>query len=120
MRKLLIAGAVLATLALNVPAHARQAQDFSVLNRTGMTIVALYVSEIDENSWEEDILGRDVLENGQEVAIRFKGYDDDNCDFDIRIDDDDDNEWIVEDIDLCRIHKVTFTKKGSKVFWQAR
>lgn len=30
------------------------------------------------------------------------------------------NEWTVEDLDLCEIHKLTFRKKGNKVLWEAR
>lgn len=97
-----------------------QMQNFSVLNKTGFTITALYVSEVDNDDWENDVLGRDVLPDGEEFEIKFSGYSSKNCKFDVRIDDEDENEWIVEDIDLCKIHKLKFTKKGKKVLWEAR
>jgi hypothetical protein len=108
----LIAG----TVAISLPSVAGE-QDFTVHNETGMVIDALYVSEANNNKWEEDILGQDTLADGDSTDIEFKGYGDDVCAFDIRIDDESGKQWIIEDINLCEIHKVAFSKEGSKVVY---
>ncbi|SHI55279.1 hypothetical protein [Wenxinia saemankumensis] len=77
-----------------------------IQNRSGTTIYRFYGSNVGTNSWEEDILGANVLPNGQSIMIDFDdgtGY----CDFDFKI------EFIdgstVEDygIDVCAIGTYT-------------
>lgn len=47
------------------------AQDFVLVNNTGRDIYVVNVSPTTTNDWEEDILGSDVLENGDTVTVRF-------------------------------------------------
>lgn len=47
------------------------AQDFVLVNRTGYDIYVVNISPTKTNKWEEDILGSDILENGEEVQVRF-------------------------------------------------
>jgi hypothetical protein len=120
MRRLL-AGAVLAALLVVGVAVVQAAiQDFTVINKTGFTITALHVSESDNNDWEEDILGADVLPDGKSTNISFHGYSGKACEFDIRIDDEDENQSIVEGINLCETQAVTFKKACSKVVFEAK
>lgn len=95
-------------------------QDFTVVNKTGWAIQALFVSESDDDDWQEDILGKDVLTNGASTEIAFSGYGNKTCSFDIRIDDPDDNSWTVEDVDLCKTHQVTFRVVKGHVVYDAR
>jgi len=48
-----------------------QAQTIMIHNNTGNTIVELYASNADTNSWEEDVLGRDVLEAGDTLRLKL-------------------------------------------------
>lgn len=91
------------------------AQDFVVTNKTGFAITELYVSPSAKNDWEEDVLGTDVLENGKSTTVTFEGYGDKVCKFDIKIVDEDDEAWVIEKIDLCATHKVTFKKQGDSI-----
>ncbi len=45
--------------------------DFTLTNNTGYRIDIVNVCPSSSNSWEEDIMGRDYLENGQSVSIHF-------------------------------------------------
>ena len=47
------------------------AQDFVLVNNTGADIYTVNISPSGVNDWEEDILGRDVLENGESVTVTF-------------------------------------------------
>lgn len=49
------------------------AQDFELVNNTGKDIVHVYVSPTSTNDWQEDVLGKDILENGDSVTITFSG-----------------------------------------------
>ncbi len=48
------------------------ALDFTLINLTGSTIRAVYVSPHDSAGWEENVLGQDKLFNGETVKIRFR------------------------------------------------
>jgi len=82
-------------------------QDFAVINATGYTISELYVSPVKSNDWEEDILGRDVLTDGERTDITFSRSED-ICKWDLKVvyeDDDSSAEW--GSLDLCEISVVT-------------
>src|SRR3546814_7470638 len=46
-------------------------QDFTLINKTGYALSELYVSPNDEEDWQEDVLGKDVLDDGQSADIAF-------------------------------------------------
>ncbi len=82
--------------------------DFTVTNDTGQPIVDLFAKPADAKEWGEDILGIDVLEDGDSISITFAGYDE--CVWDLMVDDKDENIYIMEDVDLCGTQSVTFTR----------
>ena len=43
----------------------------NVVNHTGVDIYSLYASEVDVDNWEEDMLGSEILYDGESVNIRF-------------------------------------------------
>jgi hypothetical protein len=95
------------------------AQDFTIVNKTGMTIMSFYAAPVKNREWGSDILGEGQLENGQRANIKFSGYGENVCHFDVMMKDENEKEWIVEDIDLCETHKLTFSKQGGGVHWSA-
>ncbi len=46
-------------------------QDFTLVNKTGVDIAELYISPASLDSWGEDVLDVDILEDGQKVNISF-------------------------------------------------
>lgn len=55
-----------------------------VANRSGRTVYRFYGSNVGTNSWEEDILGSQVLPSGRSIMIDFTdgtGH----CQFDFRV-----------------------------------
>ena len=66
-----------------------------------------YRSNTGTNSWQEDILGRDVLPSGSEVRINFNdstGY----CMFDLKAVFEDGDEVIQERVNICEVGTFTF------------
>lgn len=45
--------------------------NLNVCNQTGVDIYGLYASESDVNDWEEDILGDEVLYDGETINVEF-------------------------------------------------
>jgi hypothetical protein len=107
MRAFLIAA--FAALSLSVAAgdvRAQAQQDFVLVNRTGYTIDEVYVSASNVNSWEEDLMGDDSLENGQQLNVRF-ARNTSQCMFDIKVVYDDQETAEFRGINLCQVSRVT-------------
>src|SRR5205085_12641495 len=63
--------AVVACLCLIGCSRARPARgELTITNLTGSSIDMLYLSPSDAPTWEENVLGHDVLRDGDTVAIR--------------------------------------------------
>jgi len=99
-----LSAAVVAVSALSATAEDRRVE---IVNNTGYTMVEFYGSNKGTNSWEEDILGQDVLPSGYSVVVNFddrSGY----CKFDFRAVFDDGDEVIQNNVNVCEIGRFTF------------
>jgi len=96
--------AVLAGLFMTGTALAGQ-QDFKLINDTGYTIKEIYVSPAKSDDWEEDVLGRDVLGDGEQTRITFS-RDTDSCLWDMKAvyEDGDTAEWTG--FNLCEVSVI--------------
>ena len=83
-------------------------QDFVLLNNTGETIEELYVAPSSSDEWEEDVLGRDVLAEGERTRIEFPRREN-ACLWDLKVtyDDDTSSEW--QGINLCETSVVALS-----------
>ena len=88
-------------------------QDFTLVNKTGVEIDKLFISPHSSNDWEEDILGRDTLPDGETVDIKFH-REEKSALWDLRIEDSKGNgiEW--ENLNLLEIAKVTLYYENGK------
>lgn len=78
-----------------------------VVNTSGKTMTRFYGSNAGTNSWEEDILGADVLPSGSSVTVDFEdgsGY----CSFDFLAVFADGSQSVASGVDVCTATKVTF------------
>ncbi len=100
----LLALTLLFTSASTVSALDRRVR---IVNNTGYTIVRFYGSNKGSDSWEEDILGEDVLPSGSSVRINFddgSGY----CKFDFKAVFDDGDVLVKKNINICKIGTFTY------------
>lgn len=86
-------------------------QDFTLVNALGFNIHAVYVSAADDESWEEDVLGRDVLEDGEQVDISFSGNEDQEL-WDLKIRDFEGEEFYWRGLNLGVVSEVTIHWDG--------
>jgi hypothetical protein len=89
------------------------AQDFTLVNETGVEIHKVYISPHDSNDWEEDILGRDTLPTGQNVDIKFHRNEKAAL-WDLRVEDSQGNAIEWENLNLLQISKLTLHYKDGK------
>jgi hypothetical protein len=81
-------------------------QDFTLVNRTGLTIKEVYLSPVKASRWGRDVLGRDVLEDGERVPIKFS-RDTKACHWDMKIVESRRTSLEWHDIDLCACSVLT-------------
>ncbi len=110
MKKFLLL--VCALLAVALPMTLRAAdQDFTLINKTGFDIHSVFVSPHGTEDWEEDVLGRAVLINGDHVDIKFS-RDDKAKRWDLKVTDKDGKGYIWENINLFEVAKITVEYKN--------
>ncbi len=89
------------------------AQDFTLVNKTGVEIHKVFISPHDSNDWEEDILGRDTLPDGESVDIKFHRKET-AAQWDLRIEDSKGNAIEWENLNLLKIAKATLYYENGK------
>lgn len=90
------------------PAGDQTNQNFTLNNQTGHVVVTLNVSPSNENSWGPDILGRDVLANGESAEITFPRAET-QCLWDIKATYDDGDTTDERGVNLCELTTVNLT-----------
>lgn len=97
----------IAFAALSGIAMGQAEQNFTLVNNTGSAVVTLNVSPGGEDRWGPDILGQDVLANGESAEVQFEGSNEETCLWDIRVtyEDGDSGDW--RGTDLCEYSTVT-------------
>lgn len=79
-------------------------QDFTLINQTGVDVYSLYISESSSDDWEEDVLGEDMLLDGDRVDVTFSGRN--ACLWDMLVTDDEGGELSFQGINLCEASVV--------------
>ena len=82
------------------------AQDFTLVNGTGKTVMTINISPTGEDEWGPDLLGANVMEDGQSASVSFD-VEEGRCLWDVRAtyDDGDTGDW--RGLDLCEISTIT-------------
>jgi hypothetical protein len=103
-----LAGAVLALTVVGVVDAAAIDRRVRVNNETSYDIVRFYASNTGTNSWEEDILGEDILPAGYSVTINIddgSGY----CKYDFLAIFEDGDQVEAHDKNVCELSEFSFT-----------
>ena len=81
-------------------------QDFTIVNKTGVEINAVFVSPTAAEDWQEDVLGDDTLSDGEKVEITFSS-DEDVALWDLKVEDDKGNAIYWNGLNLLEISILT-------------
>ena len=94
-------------------AMAQGKQDFTLHNNTGVEIHKLFISPHDVNDWEEDILGKDTMADGESLEIKFSRKEAAKL-WDLKIVDKEGTSIEWENLDLLDISEITLHYKDGK------
>ena len=82
-------------------------QDFNLVNKTGYDIKSVFVSPSKSSDWEDDVLGKESLGDGDSWDIKFRRSSH-TCKWDLKVVYEVDSSTAVwSDIDLCQVEKIT-------------
>jgi len=110
LKKLIFSIALLLSLcAVNNFVQA-QAQDFSMTNNTGMTLIDVFISPNDENNWGSDVIPKDMILDSETFNFTFTGVSDTKCVWDIMFTADNGVQYYMQDVNLCSITSITLVK----------
>jgi len=80
-----------------------------IVNKTGMALKHFYASVTSTDSWEEDILGRDILEDGESFEADINDGSG-KCKYDFKAVFENGQYLIQKNIDVCTVTTYTYTK----------
>jgi hypothetical protein len=104
--------------AANANTSSAAAQDFTLVNETGVEIDKVFISPHDVDDWEEDVLGKDTLPSGQSVEIKFN-REETAAQWDLKVEDKQGNAITWENLNLLKISKLTLHYKDGKATAEA-
>ena len=114
MKKSLSLSLVVALLLICSVAFAG-AQDFTLVNATGHDITHVYVSPSSANDWQEDIMGRDILADGDSVTVEF-ARSEAAAHWDIKVIYADGSSQYWTGFNLKQISRITLKPNGNAVY----
>lgn len=89
------------------------AQDFMLVNKTGVVINKLFVSPHNADDWQEDVLGQDTLGDGESLEIKFNRGEKAAM-WDLRVEDTKGNAIEWENLNLLEISRITLHYENGK------
>ncbi len=98
-------------LVLTVSTAMAGAQDFILVNRTGYDIYAVNVSPSETEKWEEDVLGSQILANGEALEIKFGRRKERYWDMQVKFKDGSGLYWLH--LDLMNTKAIILNKDGT-------
>jgi hypothetical protein len=109
-----LAIATLATIAtIGLQAAQRRNLDFTLVNKTGLIIMEVYLSPTTDAKWGEDVMGADILDDDEKVDITFSSAETE-CNWDLKIVDEDDDEVVWTKLNLCTASEITLKYENKK------
>ncbi len=111
--RLLTAAVLLLAATVAVTAQQRRNLDFTLVNKTGLVVMELYLSPASENEWGEDVLGDDILDHNEKVDIDFSSAETE-CAWDMKVVDEDDDEVVWTKLNLCTASEITILYEGKR------
>ncbi len=87
------------------------AQDFVLVNRTGYDIYVLNVSPSNAKEWQEDLLGSQILANGEALQVNFNVGKQQYWDIQVKFQDGSGLYWMH--LDLLHTSMIALNKDGT-------
>ena len=107
MKKLMLLG--LCLLLGTFAVFAQDQPSIRIVNNTGFSIYYIYASPSDNDNWGPDLLGDDILENGQTFTYRLPESLSRTSVYDIGLEDEDGDTYVKWEVKLTNNARIVFT-----------
>ncbi len=97
------------------PAAMAGEQDFTLVNHTGVEIHKFFTSPHSSDDWQEDVLGKDTLADGDSLDVEFPNREK-STHWDLRVEDSSGNAITFTDINLKETSEVVLHYKDGKAW----
>jgi hypothetical protein len=101
---------IVAVMMAALPARA-DVRNFTMVNDSAEPILSLHVSSVSAESWEDDILGADLLGKDDSLPITFDSAVQGRCMYDVKIVVPSGDDVIAAGINLCTTTSVIYDGK---------
>ena len=91
----------------------RKNLDFTLANKTGVVVMEVYLSPTRSDECGEDVMGEDILDDGEKVDIKFSSSETE-CNWDLKVIDEDDDEIVWTKLNLCTANEITLMWENKK------
>lgn len=89
--------------------YAQNSPSIKIVNNTGYSIYYIYVSPEENDEWGEELLGEDILENGQSFTVRLPQPLTQTKVYDIGVEDEDGDVYFKWKVTLTNNAQIVFT-----------
>jgi len=90
-------------------------QDFTLVNHTGVEIHKLFTSPHSADNWQEDVLGKSTLADGDSVDVQFAAKEEEAM-WDLRVEDGSGNAINFANLNLKAISEVVLHFQDGKAW----
>jgi hypothetical protein len=101
---------IVAVMMAALPARA-DVRNFTMVNDSSEPILSLHVSSVSTDSWEDDILGADMLGKDDSLPITFESGVQGRCMYDVKVVVPSGDDVIASGINLCTTTSVIYDGK---------
>ena len=115
LKKLVLAAVMTATL--STPAFASndgRDRRVNVVNASSQVLRELYASPVTSSSWEEDMLGANVLRRGQNIVANIDNGTN-TCQYDLKVVMANGREHVRRNVNVCVVSQWTITDRGNSL-----
>jgi hypothetical protein len=102
---------IVAVMMAALPARA-DVRNFTMVNDSSEPILSLHVSSVSAESWEEDILGADLLGKDDSLPITFDSAVAGRCMYDVKVVVPSGDDVIAAGVNLCTTTSVIYDGKS--------
>ena len=111
MKRTLVIALILAGyFALTNSSFAQLSSTYTVVNKSGVTVKAVYFTPTGANAWSDNISTVDKIGLNEGFQYGFDGIDKDHCTIDLKFVDTDGKDWMMNNVSLCSASVITLRK----------
>jgi len=101
------------SLALLSTAYSQDKHEYTVTNKSGVTVVGVYASPASKNTWGSNLITKGKIKNGGTYKIQVP-VDASNCTWDIKYHDSKGKDHVMTNVNLCNSTALNLEKQKTK------